>query len=215
MIPTAGLEQAEAFTLDYICKWDGSKASIENFTDDTPADSLEMKVYYAFVDDAVEANTCDMKPGFKQGDLLRQIWTPYHVDIPNEIGSKKYIALIFDRPNFFSYCIDNIRIAATNNLNLSSAVVEPHPVGVVAYSMVADVKNVASDANISVSPVPATDVVTVNNEGVEKVEVLNAAGSVVASAVGNEVNVASLAKGVYVIKAFTAEGVLFAKIIKK
>ena len=98
---------------------------------------------------------------------------------------------------------------------MSSAVVEPHPVGVVAYSMVADVKNVASDANISVSPVPATDVVTVNNEGVEKVEVLNAAGSVVASAVGNEVNVASLAKGVYVIKAFTAEGVLFAKIIKK
>lgn len=215
LIPTAGLEQAEAFTLDYICKWDGSKAAKEFFTDDTPADSLEMKVFYAFVDDAVEANTCEMKPGFNQGDLLSQIWTPYHVTIPNEIGSKKYIALIFDRPNFFSYCVDNIRIAATNNLNLGSAVVEPHPVGVVAYSMVADVKNVASDAAISVSPVPATDVVVVNNEGVEKVEVVATTGAVVASANGNQVNVAALANGVYVIKAYTAEGVLFAKIIKK
>lgn len=215
LIPTAGLENAEGFTFDYLCKWDGSKAAQEHFSDDTPADSLGMKIYYAYVDDPVEANTCEMKPAFNDGDLLRQIWTPYHVTVPNEMGNKKYIALIFDMPNFFSYCVDNIRIAATNNLNLGSAVVEPHPVGVVAYSMVADVKNVASDAAISVSPVPATDVVVVNNEGVEKVEVVATTGAVVASANGNQVNVAALANGVYVIKAYTAEGVLFAKIIKK
>lgn len=216
LIPTAGLEGVEGFTLDYLCKWDGSKFATEGFSKSTPVDSLGMKLYYAYVDDAVEASTCDMKPAFNAGDLLQEIWTPYHVAFPNEMGTKKYIALIFDTPNFFSYCIDNIRLAATN-MTFVKSTVEEHPVGVVAYEMAVGggVKNVEAKAALSVSPVPATDVVTVNNAGVEKVEVVNAAGAVVATANGNQVNVASLANGVYVIKAYTAEGVLFAKIIKQ
>lgn len=214
LIPTAGLEQAEAFTLDYICKWDGSKFASENFTKQTPLDSLDLKIFYAYVDDAVEAAECAMKPGFNAGDLLQDTWTAYHTSFPNEMGNKKYIALIFDEPNHFSYCVDNIRLAATN-LNFTSPVVEEHPVGVIAYAMATDVKNITSNAIANVSPVPATDVVTVNNAGVEKIEVVNASGAVVAKANGNQVNVAPLANGVYVIKAYTTEGVLFAKIIKQ
>ena len=58
-------------------------------------------------------------------------------------------------------------------------------------------------------------VISVNNEGVESVEILNTLGTVVASAVGNEVNVANLASGLYIVKGNTANGVVTAKIVKK
>ena len=78
------------------------------------------------------------------------------------------------------------------------------------------VENVEADVEDAVVyPNPATDVIFVNNEGVESVEVLNTLGTVVASAVGNEVNVANLASGLYIVKGNTANGVVTAKIIKK
>lgn len=220
LVPTAGLEAATGFTLDYLCKWDASKATSEDFSEDTDPSLLGMKVYYAFVDDAVEASTCDMNPAFGADDLLAGEWTEYHAEFANVPG-KKYIAVIFDAPIEFSYMIDNIRLACSGEgagLSLTGVKTEAHPVGVVAYEMgdsQGAVENIINNADAVVSPVPATDVVTVSNEGVVKVEVVNAAGAVVASANDNQVNVSALANGIYVIKAYTAEGVLVAKIIKK
>ncbi len=215
LVPTAGVEKAEGFTLDYIIKWDASKFATETVNQKTSKDSLDMRVFYAFVDDAIEANTCEMTPAFKEGALLSDRWTAHHVEFANNLNGKKYIAIIFDEPKTFSYCVDDIQLAATN-LSLVGATVEAHPVGVVAYETVAKtgVNNINAEIAAEVSPVPATDIVTVSNEGVTKVEVLNAAGAVVASANGNQVNVANLTNGIYVIKAYAAEGILIAKIIK-
>ena len=68
---------------------------------------------------------------------------------------------------------------------------------------------------ISIYPNPATDVITVTNEGVESVAVYSLAGSLVASSESNVVNVANLVNGIYVVKANTEAGVVTGQIIKK
>ncbi len=85
------------------------------------------------------------------------------------------------------------------------------PVGFVSSS----VENVIAKGEISIYPNPATDVVTVANEGVKSVAIYTVAGSKVASSESNVINVASLAKGIYVVKANTEAGVITGQIIKK
>jgi hypothetical protein len=79
----------------------------------------------------------------------------------------------------------------------------------------ASVETVLSDAKLSIYPNPSADVVTVNNEGVQSVVVYGLDGAVKASANGNAINVSNLAKGIYIVKAYTAEGVIAGSIIKK
>lgn len=226
LVPAAGLEKAEGFTFDYLCKWNGS-ASDEELTEETDPELLNMNVKYAFVDDAAEAATCELNNAFGADDLLDGKWKAYHADIPNGLNGKKYIAIVFDIPVNFSYTVDNLRLAAVGE-NLSMvASNEPQKMDsdkkgdiiyITEYSYGPSqdgVNNILNDVKVSVFPVPATDVVTVANEGVEKVEVVNAAGAVVATANGNQVNVAAVANGIYVVKAYTAEGILVAKIVKK
>ena len=78
-----------------------------------------------------------------------------------------------------------------------------------------DVENIVAKGEISIYPNPATDVITVTNEGVKSVAVYSVAGSLVASSKSNVVNVANLVKGIYVVKANTEAGVISGQIIKK
>ncbi|MEE1177242.1 MAG: T9SS type A sorting domain-containing protein, partial [Paludibacteraceae bacterium] len=78
-----------------------------------------------------------------------------------------------------------------------------------------DVENIVAKGEISIYPNPATDVITVTNEGVNSVAVYSVAGSLVASSESNVVNVANLVKGIYVVKANTEAGVITGQIIKK
>lgn len=77
------------------------------------------------------------------------------------------------------------------------------------------VENIVAKGEISIYPNPATDVITVANEGVNSVAVYSVAGSLVASSESNVVNVANLVKGIYVVKANTEAGVITGQIIKK
>lgn len=79
----------------------------------------------------------------------------------------------------------------------------------------ADVENIVAKGEISIYPNPATDVITVTNEGVNSVAVYSVAGSLVASSESNVVNVANLVNGIYVVKANTEAGVITGQIIKK
>ncbi|MBR4970874.1 MAG: T9SS type A sorting domain-containing protein, partial [Paludibacteraceae bacterium] len=61
---------------------------------------------------------------------------------------------------------------------------------------------------------PASDIITVSGD-VEKIEVIALNGAVVASAEGNQANIAALAAGSYIVKAYTAEGLAIKMSIKK
>ncbi|MCQ2191079.1 MAG: T9SS type A sorting domain-containing protein [Paludibacteraceae bacterium] len=78
-----------------------------------------------------------------------------------------------------------------------------------------DVKNVVAKGAITIFPNPASDVITVTNEGVKSVAIYSVAGTLVASSESNVVSVANLANGTYVVKANTEAGVITGQIIKK
>ena len=106
----------------------------------------------------------------------------------------KTLDLIFKSNSDFGYLVDNIRIGA---------------------NWIGDnVATIASDIEIEITPNPATDIITVSGD-VEKIEVIALNGAIVASAEGNQANIAALAAGSYIVKAYTAEGIAFKSIIKK
>ena len=106
----------------------------------------------------------------------------------------KTLSLVFKSNADYAYLVDNIHLGV-------------HEGG----DNVADIE---SDLAIEVSPNPATDIITVSGD-VEKIEVIALNGAIVASAEGNQANIASLAAGSYIVKAYTAEGIAFKSIIKK
>lgn len=104
------------------------------------------------------------------------------------------VDIVFDNSDGeFNYMIDDLQLSTCASVDVEEAV--------------------AAKASIVVTPNPATDVITV--AGAEKIEVISLSGAVVASANGEQANVAALAAGAYIVKATTAEGVAFATIIKK
>ena len=102
--------------------------------------------------------------------------------------------LIFKSNSEFGYLVDNIRMGITWGGDKVAAI--------------------SSDLAIEVSPNPASDIITVSGD-VEKIEVIALNGAIVASAEGNQANIAALAAGSYIVKAYTAEGIAFKSIIKK
>ena len=106
----------------------------------------------------------------------------------------KTLSLVFKSNANYGYLVDNIHLGV-------------HEGG----DNVADIE---SELAIEVSPNPATDIITVSGD-VEKIEVIALNGAVVASAEGNQANIAALAAGSYIVKAYTAEGVAIKMIIKK
>ena len=208
LIPTCGLEGTTNISVDFLSKWKSSETT-EAFAES--ADSLVLPIKYAYVDDAIEASTCDLT--LVTEEPLSSIWAAYSAKIPYT-SSKKYLALVFDKAEFLSYVVDNIRLTsdAVSAPQITEEVV--YPAQFECYT--ASVDNVEADVEEAVVyPNPATDVISVGNEGVESVEVLNTLGAVVASAAGNQVNVANLASGLYIVKGNTANGVVTAKIVKK
>ena len=106
----------------------------------------------------------------------------------------KTLSLVFKSNANYGYLVDNIHLGV-------------HEGG----DNVADIE---SDLAIEVSPNPATDIITVSGD-VEKIEVIALNGAIVASAEGNQANIAALVAGSYIVKAYTAEGIAFKSIIKK
>ena len=125
--------------------------------------------------------------------LLDGQWDAINSVIAVPAGAKT-LDLIFKSNADFDYLIDNIRIGA---------------------NWIGDnVATIASDIEIEITPNPASDIITVSGD-VEKIEVIALNGAVVASAEGNQANIAALAAGSYIVKAYTAEGIAIKMIIKK
>ena len=228
-IPTAGLENIKEFNCSFLSKWCATMA--EGLTAKTDKDSLSLPIAYEFVDAPADAFTatptlfCDT---FK----IAGSWKAYKTPAVKMDASKKYLALVFETNPAFSYNVDDIQLTSTgtgDGQSFAGATVSTDPgaattatdvIGVTAYTMTASqpaasVETVLSDAKLSIYPNPSADVVTVNNEGVQSVVVYGLDGAVKASANGNAINVSNLAKGIYIVKAYTAEGVIAGSIIKK
>lgn len=125
--------------------------------------------------------------------LLDGTWDAITSVIAVPAGAKT-MDLIFKSNENFDYLVDNVRIGA---------------------NWIGDnVATIAADIEIEITPNPATDIITVSGD-VEKIEVIALNGAIVASAEGNQANIAALAAGAYIVKAYTAEGIAFKSIIKK
>ena len=125
--------------------------------------------------------------------LMDGQWDAINSVIAVPAGAKT-LDLIFKSNSDFGYVVDNVRIGA---------------------NWIGDnVATIASDIEIEITPNPASDIITVSGD-IEKIEVIALNGAVVASAEGNQANIAALAAGSYIVKAYTAEGVAIKMIIKK
>ena len=124
--------------------------------------------------------------------LMDGQWDRIKSQIPVPAGAKT-LSLVFKSNADYAYLVDNIHLGV-------------HEGG----DNVADIE---SELAIEVSPNPATDIITVSGD-VEKIEVIALNGAIVASAEGNQANIATLAAGSYIVKAYTAEGIAFRSIIK-
>ena len=126
--------------------------------------------------------------------VIPEYWTNIKNEISVPAGATSF-DIVFDNVNGkYGYLIDELQLSTCSQVDVEEAA--------------ADAK-----ASIVVTPNPATEVITV--AGAEKIEVIALNGSVVASANGEQANVAALAAGAYIVKATTAEGVAYATIIKK
>ncbi len=139
------------------------------------------------------------------------------VELPSQEYS--YITLRFIPNDVISYMFGDIRLTGDKNAWPKKAsdyeLGEDYLGYKIPVGFRSDVKNIVAKGEISIYPNPATDVITVTNEGVNSVAVYSVAGSLVASSESNIVNVANLVKGIYVVKANTEAGVITGQIIKK
>ena len=83
-------------------------------------------------------------------------------------------------------------------------------------SAVEEIESGLAEPVVTIYPNPATDYVNVEGEGVEAIEVYSLAGALVASEKAeSSINVSNLAKGTYLVKVSTVNGVKVEKLIKK
>ncbi len=242
LIPTEGLSNVKSFNVDFKYKW--YAPAKDGLTATTSEDSTLLPVGIMFVDSIQEiapkinsigyatAGSAAFTPDASfltdaTGATLHipGSWASASVKPITMNATKKYIALYFGNA-LFAYQIDNLRLTAigegdglsmTGVTTSTDAYVAGGLNGVVSYTMAAtggDVETVLSQS-LSIYPNPANDVVTVTNEGVTNITVISLSGAAVAQASGNKINVSNLAKGVYIVKAYSAKGVITGTIIKK
>lgn len=176
----------------------------------------------------IEAATewIDFRPTYTKGgddyvDSIPTMMYTVYGDVEVPAGDYTHINIRYIPNDVISYMFADLRL--TGDLNAWPKAAKDYVLGAdfagykipVSLAPGTDVKNVVAKGEVSIYPNPASDVITVANEGVKSVAVYTVAGSLVASSESNTVNVASLANGIYVVKANTEAGVITGQIIKK
>ncbi len=159
----------------------------EDFDMDAANEKLDDAITITFND---EKNTT---VGLFAGYLLEAQWglDSCAIDIP---AGATACTVTFGFTKKYNYCVDNFMLSVSPNVEVEEAAAEAN--------------------NVVVYPNPASDVVKVSGQ-VDKIEVVNVAGAVVATANANSVNVAALPAGIYFVKAYNANNVVVKSIIKK
>lgn len=85
-----------------------------------------------------------------------------------------------------------------------------------ATSGVEDIEEGLTETNVRIFPNPATDYINVEGNNVKSIEIYSLAGALVTAEAGETtLNVSNLAKGTYLVKVTTIDGVKVEKMIKK
>ena len=210
-IPTEGVV-ADNIDMDFISKWD-ARQTTSKLTADTDPDSLALPIYYGYVDEIAQIpaeNLTLVNDTFK----IDGKWRAYKASFAFD-NTKKYLVLAFAANIAFDYTVDELYLTS-DKATLTGVTFEEYD-GVSAYTMVetSGVESIRKDVELAIYPNPATSEVVVANEGVNSVAIYSLAGTMVAAENGNKINVSNLANGVYIIKAYTNDGVIANQIIKK
>ena len=141
----------------------------------------------------------------------------------NPTTKKATFTYKFDKPNG-TYYINSQSYASSGvafDASASTITLPAHAYVVIsnienAMSGVEDVEDGLVEAKIKIYPNPATDYVTVEGADVNAVEIYSLAGALMArEKAENTINVSNLAKGSYLVKVISTEGVKVEKLIKK
>lgn len=198
---------------------------------DYKADSKDIRFPVEYRFESGDAQTISSKtdwqqftPSYEKGgkelvDSIPPMMSMVYGDVELPSHDYSYITLRFIPNDVISYMFGDIRLTGDTKSWPKKAkdfeLGEDYLGNKIPTSFHSDVKNIVAKGEISIYPNPATDVITVTNEGVNSVAVYSVAGSLVASSESNVVNVANLVKGIYVVKANTEAGVITGQIIKK
>lgn len=85
---------------------------------------------------------------------------------------------------------------------------------IVAAGTVTGIDN-ADEAKVFVSPNPVSEMLSIQAEGIQKVELMDMAGRTVMTSAQSRLNLGQLAAGMYMVRVTTAEGIFTEKIVKK
>ncbi len=102
----------------------------------------------------------------------------------------------------------------TENAITAKFIPVPFEGAVVNNDVYVGVRNLENLA-VSVFPNPATDKISVNVEGLNKIEVYNIMGELVATSTTSVVDIRNLTFGTYIVKAYTQNGVSTSKVVKQ
>ena len=198
---------------------------------DYKADSKDIRFPVEYRFEAGDAQNISAKtewkqftPSYEKGgkdlvDSIPTLMSMVYGDVELPSHDYSYITLRFIPNDVISYMFGDIRL--TGDTKSWPKKVDDFKFGKdyagnsIPVGFSSDVENIVAKGEISIYPNPATDVITVTNEGVNSVAVYSVAGSLVASSESNVVNVANLVNGIYVVKANTEAGVITGQIIKK
>lgn len=198
---------------------------------DYKADSKDIRFPVEYRFEAGDAQNISAKtewkqfsPSYEKGgkdliDSIPTLMSMVYGDVELPSHDYSYITLRFIPNDVISYMFGDIRLTGDTKSWPKKAddfkFGKDYAGNSIPVGFSSDVENIVAKGEISIYPNPATDVITVTNEGVNSVAVYSVAGSLVASSESNVVNVANLVKGIYVVKANTEAGVITGQIIKK
>lgn len=160
------------------------------------------------------------RPAYTKGgddyvDSIPTMMSMVYGDVEVPSADYTHITLRFIPNDVISFMFGDIRLTGDQAGPYTYVLGEDYQGNKIPVSVKTDVNNVVAKGAISIYPNPASDVITVTNEGVKSVAVYTVAGTLVASSESNVVSVANLTNGVYVVKANTEAGVITGQIIKK
>lgn len=161
-----------------------------------PSEKSNVEVLVSTTDNTNTSSFETVMPTTTMPYYDKETWQHYTVDLSKYAGQKIYVAVRHTVKDGLAAFFDDFYFEHFSNFG--------------------GVNKVATDAQVSVYPNPVASTLYVKGAESAQISIYNAAGSLVMSADdAQQVNVDSLAAGVYVVRLATANGVTVTRIVKK
>jgi len=185
------------------------KTAIKNLHEISPNQTFNVQVYSENAT-TIKIGLYDTSTGTMVADVTRWVRdNDYTCKVPSTVASGDYTLIPYElvsgKPVFVErsvdmpYIVDRLPLRVVSNIAKSLSVLE-----------------FETDANISVYPNPATEIINVSGEDIQQVSIYDMSGRQVSTAKNiNTISVSNLSKGTYLVRVLTANGESTHKVIKK